>query len=71
MQVTLPNRKTATLENLATFGEFTVGDIPGGRSVIVFEGAYYDDRANRTYAEWCASRFDPAHARRHIKRGRK
>ena len=71
MQVTLPNRRTATLTNLATFGDFTVGDMETGRSGIVFNGAYYDDRATRQYAEWCASRFDPEHARRHMKRGRK
>ena len=71
MQVTLPNRKRVTLENIATFGEFAVGDMKSGvcgRSVITFRGAYYDDRRSRDAAEWCASKFDPAHAARHAKK---
>ena len=68
MNITLPNRKKVTLENVAVFGEFSVGDIPAGGCAIVFNGACYDTRSNRTYAEWCASRFDPAHARRNQRR---
>ena len=68
MQITLPNRRTVTLTNLATFGDFTVGDIPRGGSAIVFNGKCYDTRSNRKYAEWCASNFTAEHATRHMKR---
>ena len=67
MQVKLPNRKVTALTNLAQFGDFMVGDMPSGRSVIVFNGKYYDDRATRAAAEWCACLFTADHAARHVK----
>lgn len=69
MIVTLANKKKVELENCANFGDFSAWDIVGGKGhVITFNGRYYDTRSNRKYAEWCASRFDPEHAKRHMKK---
>ena len=67
MIVTLANKRKVEIENCTRFGEFAVWDIVGGKGcVITFNDRFYDTRSNRTYAEWCAANFKPAHAKRHL-----